>query len=78
MPAGPSAFSRYVISIGVDAPLVDAINTMLKHGVSGLPVVDEAGKLVSILSKSDFLRRAEIAPVGTRIGGNVAPGFNLY
>jgi CBS domain-containing protein len=52
--------SRHVITIGVDAPLVDAINTMLKHGVSGLPVVDEAGKLVGILSKSDFLRRAEI------------------
>jgi CRISPR-associated protein Csd2 len=52
--------SRHVITIGVDAPLVDAINTMLKHGVSGLQVVDEAGKLVGILSKSDFLRRAEI------------------
>jgi CBS domain-containing protein len=52
--------SRHVITVGVDAPLVDAINTMLKHGVSGLPVVDETGKLVGILSKSDFLRRAEI------------------
>ena len=33
---------------------------MLKHGVSGLPVVDGAGKLVGILSKGDFLRRAGI------------------
>jgi CBS domain-containing protein len=52
--------SRQVITIGVDADLVDAIKTMLKHGVSALPVVDQAGKLVGILSKSDFLRRAEI------------------
>jgi CBS domain-containing protein len=52
--------SRQVITIAVDARLVDAIKTMLKHGVSGLPVVDQAGKLVGILSKSDFLRRAEI------------------
>jgi len=52
--------SRQVITIGVDAALVDAIKTMLKHGVSALPVVDQAGKLVGILSKSDFLRRAEI------------------
>lgn len=52
--------SRRVITIGVDADLVDAIDTMLKYGVSGLPVVDQAGKLVGILSKSDFLRRAEI------------------
>jgi hypothetical protein len=33
--------SRHVITVSVDASLVDAINTMLKHGVSGLPVVDE-------------------------------------
>jgi CBS domain-containing protein len=52
--------SRQVITIGLDARLVDAIKTMLKHGVGGLPVVDQAGKLVGILSKSDFLRRAEI------------------
>jgi CBS domain-containing protein len=52
--------SREVITIGVDADLVDAIEMMLKHGVSVLPVIDQAGKLVGILSKSDFLRRAEI------------------
>jgi CBS domain-containing protein len=52
--------SRQVITIGVDATIVDAIKTMLKHGVSVLPVVDQAGKLVGVLSKSDFLRRAEI------------------
>jgi CBS domain-containing protein len=52
--------SRQVITIGVDASIVDAITTMLKHGVSALPVVDQAGNLVGILSKSDFLRRAEI------------------
>ena len=52
--------SRQVITIGVDAAIIDAIKTMLKQGVSGLPVVDQAGKLVGILSKSDFLRRAEI------------------
>jgi CBS domain-containing protein len=52
--------TRQVITIGVDAHLVDAIKTMLKHNVSGLPVVDQAGKLVGIVSKSDFLRRAEV------------------
>jgi CBS domain-containing protein len=52
--------SRQVITIGVNATLVDAIKTMLNHRVSALPVVDQAGKLVGILSKSDFLRRAEI------------------
>jgi CBS domain-containing protein len=52
--------SRQVITIGVDAAIVDAIKTMLEHGVSALPIVDQTGKLVGILSKSDFLCRAEI------------------
>ena len=33
---------------------------MLKHHVSGLPVVDGAGGLVGIVSEGDFLRRSEI------------------
>src|SRR5262249_217068 len=32
---------------------------MLKHKISGLPVVDAAGNLVGILTESDFLRRRE-------------------
>jgi CBS domain-containing protein len=52
--------SREVITVGVDASIVDAINIMLAHHISGLPVVDPAGKLVGILSEGDFIRRAEI------------------
>lgn len=52
--------SRQVITISVDAAIVDAIKAMLKHGVGALPVVDQTGDLVGILSRSDFLRRAEI------------------
>ncbi len=52
--------SRQVITIGPEASVADAINTMLAHHVSGLPVVDAEGKLVGILSEGDFIRRAEI------------------
>jgi CBS domain-containing protein len=52
--------SRQVITIGPEASVGDAINTMLAHHVSGLPVVDPDGKLVGILSEGDFIRRAEI------------------
>ena len=52
--------TRQVITIAVDAPIVDAANTMLDKHISGLPVVDEAGKLVGIVSQGDFIRRAEI------------------
>jgi CBS domain-containing protein len=38
----------------------DAANIMLRGHISGLPVVDDAGQLVGIVSESDFLRRSEI------------------
>jgi CBS domain-containing protein len=55
--------TKKVITVGTAASIVDAANIMLKNHISGLPVVDEAGKLVGIVSQGDFIRRAEI---GTR------------
>src|SRR6202048_4891545 len=52
--------TRQVITIAADALIVEAANNMLQHHVSGLPVVDEAGTLVGIISQGDFIRRAEI------------------
>ncbi len=52
--------SRHVVTIGADAPAMDAVKTMLSHHISGLPVVDSGGKLIGILSEADFIRRAEI------------------
>lgn len=51
--------SRPVITISPEASIVEAANLMLKHHVSGLPVVDAAGKLVGVVSEGDFLRRSE-------------------
>jgi CBS domain-containing protein len=52
--------TRSVISITPDATILEAAKTMLRHHVSGLPVVDVAGKLVGIVSEGDFIRRSEI------------------
>jgi len=52
--------SRHVVTVGVDASVADAIATMLGHHISGLPVVDAAGRLVGIVSEGDFIRRVEI------------------
>jgi CBS domain-containing protein len=52
--------TRKVISVKTDAPIVDAANTMLQQHISGLPVVNDSGSLVGIISEGDFLRRAEI------------------
>lgn len=52
--------TRQVLSVGPDAPALEAANTMLQQHISGLPVVDKSGKLVGIVSEGDFIRRAEI------------------
>jgi CBS domain-containing protein len=49
-----------VVTIGPDAPIAEAVDTMLRHHVSGLPVVDANGDLIGIISEGDFIRRAEI------------------
>ena len=52
--------TRSVITIAPDATILEAARTMLQHHVSGLPVVDAAGKLLGIVSEGDFIRRSEI------------------
>jgi len=58
--------SRQVITVGVDASVADAIAIMLGHHVSGLPVVDAAGRMAGIVSEGDFIRRAEIGTARKR------------
>ena len=53
--------TRPVITIAPDATILEAANSMLRQHVSGLPVVDAAGKLVGIVSEGDFIRRSEIS-----------------
>jgi CBS domain-containing protein len=52
--------TRPVVTVSPETTIVEAANTMLQRHVSGLPVVDAAGKLVGIISEGDFLRRSEI------------------
>jgi CBS domain-containing protein len=49
-----------VKTIGPRDTIQSAIETMLGSHLSGMPVVDGAGKLIGIISEGDFLRRAEI------------------
>jgi CBS domain-containing protein len=52
--------TRQVITVAAGASIVDAANIMLDKHISGLPVVDDAGAVVGIVSQGDFIRRAEI------------------
>jgi CBS domain-containing protein len=52
--------TRSVVTVTPDTTILQAANIMLQRHVSGLPVVDKAGKLAGIVSEGDFLRRSEI------------------
>jgi CBS-domain-containing membrane protein len=45
------------IRVTDDTRLKEAARVMVRHHVSGLPVVDGSGKLVGIVSEGDFLRQ---------------------
>lgn len=49
-----------VISIESTAPIIQAVRLMLQNRISGLPVVDQKGALVGMVTEGDFLRRGEI------------------
>ena len=46
-------------TIRSDASVPEAARLMLQYAISGLPVVDDAGHLVGIITEGDFLRRTE-------------------
>jgi CBS domain-containing protein len=54
------AMTRSAISISPKADVSEALDVMIRSRLSGLPVVDETGSLVGIVSESDFLRRWEL------------------
>lgn len=47
--------TKEVITIKKSASIREAIELMLVHGISGLPVVDEQGHLCGVLSESDLI-----------------------
>ena len=59
--------TRKVITVKADTPVLDAANLMLQHHISGLPVVDETGRLIGMVSEGDFIRRSEIGTQRPRI-----------
>lgn len=44
-----------VISVRPETPLKEVARTLSEHGISGVPVVDEAGGVQGVVSEADFL-----------------------
>lgn len=49
----------HVISVGPDLPIQAVANTLVKNGISAVPVVSLDGKLLGIVSEGDLLHRVE-------------------
>ena len=48
-----------VLMVSPRAPLSEVAKAMLSRHISGLPVVDDSGRLIGIVSEGDLCRRAE-------------------
>ena len=48
------------ITVGPDESVTCAVQLMLQNKISGLPVVDDEGEFVGIVTEGDFLRRGEL------------------
>lgn len=44
-----------VVTVRRETPLKDVARLLINHGVSGVPVVDDAGAVVGVVSEGDFL-----------------------
>jgi CBS domain-containing protein len=47
--------SREVVSVRPDTPLKEVARLLVEHAISGVPVVDERGAVVGVVSESDFM-----------------------
>ncbi|HLH48617.1 MAG TPA: CBS domain-containing protein, partial [Roseiarcus sp.] len=52
--------TKSVVSVSPKASVAEALDTMTRSHISGLPVIDDTGSLVGIVSEADFLRRCEL------------------
>lgn len=55
------AMVRNVITVKADDDVGHAIKLLTEHDISALPVLDDDGKVIGIISEADLIRREEIA-----------------
>lgn len=64
------------IVVAVDAPIEDAARLLHEHSITGLPVINESGGLVGLISQTDLVgamdspvgRLIRTSPSGLRVG----------
>lgn len=53
--------TREVVSVRPDTPLAAVAEAMGRRGISGVPVVDDGGKVLGVISEKDFLSHMGVA-----------------
>ena len=48
--------TRKVVTVDAATPVVDAATVMIERKIGGLPVLDEAGKLLGIITETDLFK----------------------
>jgi CBS domain-containing protein len=61
-----------LVTFRPDMEVMAAINQMVKHGLSGAPVVDAGGKLIGMLSEKDCMQVGLIAAQDTCVAGPIS------
>ena len=49
-----------IATIGRDMTIGEAARVMLERGVSALPVLNQKGRLIGMISEGDLMRRSEL------------------
>lgn len=50
------------IAVRADTPFKEIVNLLLEHGITGVPVVDEDGRLLGIVTQADLLDKEAYGP----------------
>lgn len=51
--------TKNVVTVHVDTPYKDVVETLARHGISGIPVVDDDARVVGVVSEADLLPKEE-------------------
>jgi CBS-domain-containing membrane protein len=62
--------TRRVVSVTPETSVVEAVRLMLENRISGLPVIDDAGQLVGIVTEGGSSDAAKRGPSATGRAGS--------
>jgi CBS domain-containing protein len=56
MPKARDIMTKDTVAVKRDTPIYEAVEIMVKHGISGMPIVNDDMSLVGILSEKDVIK----------------------